>query len=266
MADQSALRAYEQIKDDPQAPAEGGRPGAAAPAAAAVVDVGEAAEPAPATGLFHVDWRRYYTKAFLSNAATFALMVAGVLMKALGVVRCTRWVLAAGVFGFAGGITNWLAVHMLFERVPGLYGSGVIPMRFVEIREAVKGAMMRCARARPAVRARAFRPRPMPRSAAAPRARLMPPPARRRGLRGAQDLLRLRVPRPLLENKARLARRGGGRAGAPGRAAAHALVARGREGGRGAARGPQGQAGGDHARDAGARAAAAWTRRGLRAL
>lgn len=147
MADQSALRAYEQIKDDPQAPAEGGRPGAAAPAAAAVVDVGEAAEPAPATGLFHVDWRRYYTKAFLSNAATFALMVAGVLMKALGVVRCTRWVLAAGVFGFAGGITNWLAVHMLFEKVPGLYGSGVIPMRFVEIREAVKGAMMRCARA-----------------------------------------------------------------------------------------------------------------------
>ncbi|MFP6592775.1 MAG: hypothetical protein VCE12_19870, partial [Candidatus Latescibacterota bacterium] len=25
------------------------------------------------------------------------------------------WLLAAGVFGFAGGITNWLAVKMLFD-------------------------------------------------------------------------------------------------------------------------------------------------------
>lgn len=52
------------------------------------------------------------------------------------------WLLAAGVFGFAGGITNWLAVKMLFDRVPLLYGSGVIPNRFREIRETIKELIM----------------------------------------------------------------------------------------------------------------------------
>ena len=39
-----------------------------------------------------------------------------------------------GLFGLAGGVTNWVAVYMLFEKVPYLYGSGVIPVRYVEIR------------------------------------------------------------------------------------------------------------------------------------
>ena len=56
---------------------------------------------------------------------------------------CRRWGLAAGLFGFAGGITNWLAVKMLFDRVCGLPGSGVIPMRFKEIREVVKDTIMK---------------------------------------------------------------------------------------------------------------------------
>lgn len=52
------------------------------------------------------------------------------------------WVMATGLFGFAGGITNWLAVKMLFDRVPGLYGSGVIPNRFREIRAKIKQLIM----------------------------------------------------------------------------------------------------------------------------
>ena len=50
---------------------------------------------------------------------------------------------AFGLFGFAGGITNWLAVKMLFDEVPGLIGSGVIPKRFEEIRRAVKKTIMK---------------------------------------------------------------------------------------------------------------------------
>jgi len=46
-------------------------------------------------------------------------------------------VLGMGYFGFSGAITNWLAIHMLFEKVPGLYGSGIIPLKF----EAFKGAI-----------------------------------------------------------------------------------------------------------------------------
>ncbi|MCB1748134.1 MAG: DUF445 domain-containing protein [Gammaproteobacteria bacterium] len=47
-------------------------------------------------------------------------------------------VFMTGLFALSGGITNWLAVHMLFEKVPGLYGSGVIPTRFEEFKAGIK--------------------------------------------------------------------------------------------------------------------------------
>ena len=46
------------------------------------------------------------------------------------------------MFAFAGGITNWLAIKMLFERIPLLYGSGIIENQFVEIRGAIKDLVM----------------------------------------------------------------------------------------------------------------------------
>ncbi|WP_434340985.1 DUF445 domain-containing protein [Motilimonas cestriensis] len=50
--------------------------------------------------------------------------------------------LFAGLFAFSGAITNWLAIHMLFEKVPGLYGSGVIPARFEDFKLGIKSLMM----------------------------------------------------------------------------------------------------------------------------
>lgn len=47
-----------------------------------------------------------------------------------------------GLFAFSGALTNWLAIHMLFEKVPGLYGSGVIPARFEEFKASIKRLMM----------------------------------------------------------------------------------------------------------------------------
>jgi uncharacterized membrane protein YheB (UPF0754 family) len=47
-----------------------------------------------------------------------------------------------GLFAFSGAITNWLAIHMLFEKVPLLYGSGVIPARFTDIKIALKELVM----------------------------------------------------------------------------------------------------------------------------
>jgi uncharacterized membrane-anchored protein YjiN (DUF445 family) len=43
-----------------------------------------------------------------------------------------------GLFALSGALTNWLAVHMLFEKVPGLYGSGVIPERFGEFKSGIR--------------------------------------------------------------------------------------------------------------------------------
>ena len=47
-----------------------------------------------------------------------------------------------GFFALSGAITNWLAIFMLFEKVPLLYGSGVIPNRFEEFKTSIKQLMM----------------------------------------------------------------------------------------------------------------------------
>jgi uncharacterized membrane protein YheB (UPF0754 family) len=47
-----------------------------------------------------------------------------------------------GLFALSGALTNWLAIHMLFEKVPLLYGSGVIPARFEEFKIAIRELMM----------------------------------------------------------------------------------------------------------------------------
>jgi len=52
------------------------------------------------------------------------------------------YVLNTGLFAVSGGITNWLAVHMLFERVPLLYGSGVVPLRFEEFKLGIRRLIM----------------------------------------------------------------------------------------------------------------------------
>lgn len=43
-----------------------------------------------------------------------------------------------GLFALSGAVTNWLAIHMLFEKVPGLYGSGVIPLHFEEFKSGIQ--------------------------------------------------------------------------------------------------------------------------------
>ena len=76
-------------------------------------------------------------KSFLTNLIAVLIIVAGYLcplepdlMKSIG------------FFALSGAVTNWLAIHMLFEKVPFLYGSGVIPNRFDEFKLAIKDLMM----------------------------------------------------------------------------------------------------------------------------
>lgn len=45
--------------------------------------------------------------------------------------------LSTGLFALSGALTNWLAVYMLFDRVPGLYGSGVITLHFEEFKAGI---------------------------------------------------------------------------------------------------------------------------------
>lgn len=74
-------------------------------------------------------------KSLLTNFIAFTIVVAGFALK-LDVL------ISVGMFALSGAVTNWLAVHMLFEKVPGLYGSGVIPNRFEDFKSGIKHLMM----------------------------------------------------------------------------------------------------------------------------
>ena len=51
--------------------------------------------------------------------------------------------LMIGLFSLSGGITNWIAIHMLFEKVPFVYGSGIIPKNFLIFKQAIKDLVIK---------------------------------------------------------------------------------------------------------------------------
>jgi uncharacterized membrane protein YheB (UPF0754 family) len=50
--------------------------------------------------------------------------------------------LFTGLFALSGAITNQLAIHMLFEKVPFLYGSGVIEKNFDMFKKSIREMIM----------------------------------------------------------------------------------------------------------------------------
>jgi uncharacterized membrane protein YheB (UPF0754 family) len=51
--------------------------------------------------------------------------------------------LFTGLFALSGAITNQLAIHMLFEKVPFLYGSGVIEKNFETFKASIRTMIMK---------------------------------------------------------------------------------------------------------------------------
>lgn len=49
-----------------------------------------------------------------------------------------NYIFATGIFALSGAFTNWIAIYMLFEKVPLLYGSGIIPNKFEEFKSSIK--------------------------------------------------------------------------------------------------------------------------------
>lgn len=54
----------------------------------------------------------------------------------------SQWLLLAGLFALSGALTNQIAIYMLFEKVPFLYGSGVIQLQFEAFKTSIKELMM----------------------------------------------------------------------------------------------------------------------------
>ncbi len=77
-------------------------------------------------------------KSVITNLIALALVLVGLLTE----VAFKEVVLSIGLFALAGGVTNWIAIHMLFEKVPGLYGSGVITAHFEDFKFGIHELVM----------------------------------------------------------------------------------------------------------------------------
>ena len=74
-------------------------------------------------------------KSLGTNIIATCVMLVGFLIN-------NQIVTMVGLFALSGAITNWLAIHMLFEKVPFLYGSGVIENRFEQFKESINNLIM----------------------------------------------------------------------------------------------------------------------------
>ena len=80
---------------------------------------------------------KFLNKSFITNFLS-------VVIIGIGYVSPTQQELikSIGFFALSGAITNWLAIYMLFEKIPFLYGSGIIPNKFEEFKLSIKQLMM----------------------------------------------------------------------------------------------------------------------------
>jgi len=78
------------------------------------------------------------SKSTLTDAISIALIGIGLTMGAMG-----KPILYTGLFAFSGAITNQVAIYMLFNKVPFLYGSGVIEENFESFKSSIKNMIMK---------------------------------------------------------------------------------------------------------------------------
>ncbi len=75
------------------------------------------------------------------NKSTLSNIVS-VLVIGIGVVLNNEVITTVGLFALSGALTNTIAIHMLFEKVPFLYGSGVIEDRFEQFKLSIHTLIM----------------------------------------------------------------------------------------------------------------------------
>ena len=76
-------------------------------------------------------------KSLITNLVSIFIILIGFLYR-----DDFSFIFLVGVFALSGSVTNWLAIHMLFEKIPFLYGSGVILDRFEDIKLGIKNLIL----------------------------------------------------------------------------------------------------------------------------
>ena len=77
-------------------------------------------------------------KSLITNLLAILIIIVGYLYQ-----EDNQFIIITGVFALSGSITNWLAIHMLFEKIPLLYGSGVILDKFEDIKIGIKNLILK---------------------------------------------------------------------------------------------------------------------------
>ena len=76
-------------------------------------------------------------KSLITNLLSILIIIVGYFYQ-----DKYSFIIITGVFALSGSINNWLAVHMLFEKIPLLYGSGVILDKFEDIKLGIKNLIL----------------------------------------------------------------------------------------------------------------------------
>lgn len=76
-----------------------------------------------------------FNKSFVTNVVALILAI-------IGWYFAEQHIKNIGFYALSGALTNWIAIYMLFEKIPFLYGSGIIPNKFESFKRAIKKMIM----------------------------------------------------------------------------------------------------------------------------
>ncbi|MCL2481262.1 MAG: DUF445 domain-containing protein [Spirochaetaceae bacterium] len=80
---------------------------------------------------------RLINKSFLTNFIAAAIIAIGYFSP-----YYKELIISIGAFSFSAAFTNWLAIYMLFNKIPFFYGSGVVPIHFEDFKKGIKNLIM----------------------------------------------------------------------------------------------------------------------------
>ena len=77
----------------------------------------------------------FLNKSFITNFIALVIIV-------IGISIADQHIKNIGFYALSGALTNQIAIYMLFEKIPFLYGSGIIPNKFESFKRAIKKMIM----------------------------------------------------------------------------------------------------------------------------
>lgn len=77
----------------------------------------------------------WLNKSFMTNFIA-------VIVSIIGIFLGNEHIKTIGYYAVSGAITNWIAIFMLFEKIPFVYGSGIIPNRFESFKMSIKNLII----------------------------------------------------------------------------------------------------------------------------